>query len=111
MAGCRSRKLAWGDYYMAQYYVRNLRQGESPAPPGYSSWLDYWEKKTGKKAGICHRDRCYRAATDGAHVQIVNGGNEWYIVPLCHPCNMDRGASFWVEGPLVPVNHIYPIKW
>ena len=96
---------------MAQYYVRNLRQGESPVPPGYSSWLDYWEKRTGKKAGICHRDGCYRTATDGAHVQIVNGGNEWYIVPLCHPCNMDRGASFWVEGPLVPVNHIYPIKW
>ena len=30
---------------MAQYYVHNLRQGGSPAPAGYSSWLDYWERR------------------------------------------------------------------
>ena len=37
---------------MAQYYVRNLREGGRPAPSGYSSWLDYWEKRTGKKLRI-----------------------------------------------------------
>ena len=96
---------------MAQYYVRNLREGSRPAPTDYSSWLDYWEKKTGQKAGLCHRNGCNLKATDGAHVQLVNGGDEWYIVPLCHSCNTDCGASFYVEGPLVPVNPYYPIKW
>ena len=96
---------------MAQYYVRNLREGSRPAPAGYSSWLDYWEKKTGLQANYCHRHLCNRKATEGAHVQLVNGGDEWYIVPLCHPCNTDFGASFYVEGPVVPVNPYYPIKW
>ena len=96
---------------MSQYYVRNLQEGSRPAPAGYSSWLDYWEKKTGLKADTCHRVDCYRTATDGAHVQLVNGDNEWYIVPLCHGCNTQYGARFYVDGPLVPVNLNYPIKW
>lgn len=50
-------------------------------------------------------------ATDGAHVQLVSGGDEWYIVPLCHLCNTQFGASFWVDGPLVPENQNYPIMW
>lgn len=96
---------------MSLYYVKNLQEGSRPSPAGYSSWLDYWEKKTGLEAGTCHRGDCYRTATDGAHVQLVNGGNEWYIVPLCHGCNTQFGAGFYVEGPLVPVNPNYPIKW
>lgn len=96
---------------MSQYYVKNLREGSRPAPAGYSSWLDYWEKKVGRKAGICHRDGCYSKAMDGAHVQLVFGGDEWYIVPLCHNCNTQFGNRFYVEGPLVPVNPNYPIKW
>ena len=100
-----------GFLIMSQYYVRNLREGSRPVPAGYSSWLDYWEKKTGLKANVCLRNMCYGKATDGAHVQLVYGGDEWYIVPLCHSCNMDHGASCYVEGPLVPVNPYYPIKW
>ena len=96
---------------MANYFVHNLRAGARPAPAGYSSWLDYWEKRSGRKASFCHRNGCMSLATDGAHVQLVSGGDEWYIVPLCHPCNTQFGASFGVEGPLVPVNPNYPIKW
>ena len=81
------------------------------APSGYSSWLDYWEKKTGLKASFCRRSGCLNSATDGAHVQLVSGGNEWYIVPLCHSCNTQFGACFYVDGPLVPVNSFYSIKW
>ena len=110
LAGCRRRKQNGAIKYMA-YYVRNLRSGSRPAPAGYSSWLDYWEKKTGRKAGYCHERNCFGKATDGAHVQIVNGSDEWYIVPLCHPCNLNYGASFEVSGPLVPVDPARPIKW
>lgn len=79
-------------------------------PAGYSSWLDYWEKKAGIKASACHRIGCNQPATDGAHVQLEKGGDEWYIVPLCHECNTQFGHEFWVEGPLVPVNPVYQIK-
>ena len=30
---------------MAKYFVHNLKAGARPAPAGYSSWLDYWEKR------------------------------------------------------------------
>ena len=96
---------------MSLFYVRNLRSGSRPAPAGYSSWLDYWGRRTGKDAGMCHHSTCYRTATDGAHVQLVNGGSEWYIVPLCHSCNLKYGESLFVEGPLVPVNPYSPILW
>lgn len=93
------------------YFVKNLKEGSRPVPSGYSSWLDYWEKQTGLKASQCHKIGCLATATDGAHVKLVNGGNEWYIVPLSHNCNTQRGDSFWVTGPLVPVNPSNPIKW
>lgn len=108
--GCRSRKLNGAIIFMAQYYVRNLREGSRPAPAGYSSWLNYWEEQTRQTAGYCHKNDCLNWATDGAHVQLVDGGNEWYIVPLCHRCNTNYGASFWVDGPLAPVNPDNPIE-
>ena len=40
---------------MITFKVHNLEEGARPAPTGYSSWLDYWEKATGMKAGWCHR--------------------------------------------------------
>ncbi len=90
---------------MSQYFVRNLHEKSE------GNWIRFWEGKTGLTAGKCHRIGCNATADDGAHVQIVNGATrEWYIVPLCHQCNCQFGATFWVEGPLVPVNG-GPILW
>lgn len=88
------------------YKVHNLQEGSRPAPEGYISWLDYWEKCTSKKATFCHRIDCKNSvlalAEDGAHVQLDNpNDNHWYIVPLCHKCNCQFGDSFSVSGPLV----------
>jgi len=93
------------------YLIKNLKAGSRPAPIGYYSWIDYWERKTGKKAAKCHKTGCNEFAIDGAHVQLEDGRYEWYIVPLCHKCNMQRGLSFVVEGPLVPVNPNNSIRW
>lgn len=101
----------WGRYTMKKYYVKNLHSGARPAPSGYSSWLDYWERRSGQEAKNCHHSACYRSATDGAHVKLVNGGSEWYIVPLCHPCNLKYGEVLFVDGPLVPVDPFSPIMW
>ena len=48
--------------------VKNLNgTSDNRVPSGYSSWLEYWEKKTGKKAGEC--GHCPERAYVGAHVQ------------------------------------------
>lgn len=90
------------------YNVHNLRNGGSPVPAGYTSWLEYWEKNTGEKVLWCKRLDCLNApfayATDGAHVQLDDpNDNHWYIVPLCHMCNCQFGDHFQVYGPLVRV--------
>jgi hypothetical protein len=94
------------------YKVTNVNGSASKAalPSGYSSWIDFWEKKTGRSANTCHCTTCWLKATDGAHVNVVGYGNSWYIVPLCHAHNLS-GDSFWVEGPLVPVNPYLSILW
>ena len=62
------------------------------APAGYSSWLEYWDDKSGKTASECSAIDCDvkgRENLVGAHVKKVYGGdNHSYIVPLCRECNM-----------------------
>ena len=97
---------------MAKYTVSNINGDSKTAvlPSGYSSWIDFWEKKTGLKRGICKHETCLSAATDGAHVNVSGHGNYWYIVPLCHKHNLSSD-SFKVNGPLVPVNPDLSILW
>ena len=74
-----------------------------PAPSGYSSWLDYWEKKTGTKKSICGVSGCSKKELVGAHVQKVNSTDQkWYITPICGDCNK-RTDEFDVVWDLVPV--------
>lgn len=92
--------------------VHNINGTADNNPPaGYSSWKDFWEKKSGLSANYCHKVGC--VGTDrivGAHVQIEGYGYSWYIVPLCHGDNMS-GGSFRASGPFVPVNSWNPIIW
>ena len=86
-------------------YVKNANGTTRwPKPStGESSWLEYWENQTGKKATRCGATDCH-ATSDlvGAHVQKVYGGNELYITPLCNSCNQ-RGDYFGVDTELVRV--------
>ena len=68
-------------------------------------WLDFWERKTGKKAGECGHRGCTKKATDGAHIKKADSDDRrWYIVPLCHECNMKPSSEeFYVDETLVPV--------
>ena len=96
------------------YKVHNLSgTSDNEVPMGYRSWKDFWESKTWQKANSCHRWLC--SSSDnivGAHVQLSDGGREWYIVPLCQHCNISlKNQDFYVSGPLVPVNDNYQIKW
>lgn len=79
-------------------------------PAGYNSWLEYWEKKSGKTAWRCSAIDCHlmgRMNLVGAHVKKVYGGdNHSYIVPLCKACN-NRTDEFYVDEVLVPL----PSNW
>lgn len=92
------------------YNVYNVNGSSNRAslPAGYSSWMDFWEKKTGRKANLCKCTACMESATDGAHVNVDGYGYYWFITPLCHMHNMSNG-TLQVDGPLVPVNENLPI--
>lgn len=103
------------------YKVKNLNgTSDSKLPAGYSSCLDFWEKILSwdkpfrSSTTKCHNIRCNEKDNlNGAHVKLVEGGDEWYIVPLCTSCNTGlKNAVFSVDGPLVPVEYPnYPIKY
>lgn len=87
-------------------YVKNASGTSRWSRPstGESSWLEYWEKKTGKMATRCGATDCHSTGTlVGAHVQKVFGGNELYITPLCTRCNQRSDNYFLVDTELVRV--------
>lgn len=79
-------------------------------PKGYSSWIDYWEKKCIDSRLLlnCANIDCENPYKVGAHVikEISENDRNWYIVPLCKTCNHpDNDKYFKVnERFLVPVS-------
>jgi len=85
--------------YKLMIKVHNLRgTSSSDKPDGYDSWLDYWEKKTGRKNPQCAYHRNGESADVGAHVQKDSmSDRRWYIVPVCYWVNNQHGMSFSVD--------------
>lgn len=53
------------------FKVINARRTANMNPPFlYSSWLEYWEKKTGNHAVYCACCGCTKRAEHGAHVRF-----------------------------------------
>lgn len=85
------------------YFVHNvLGTKDELIPEGYTSFLDYWEKKSGQSAPAkClavdshnNQDGTDADMTDlvGSHVRIdgLDCPDDWaWIVPLCKHCNSD----------------------
>jgi hypothetical protein len=71
--------------------VHNLRSGDPDPPDGFHSFKSWWEYKKGREFECCSCCGCdITGVGDGSHVQKVVGGDEWYIVPLCHDCNVTQ---------------------
>jgi hypothetical protein len=88
--------------------VKNLNEtSDNPPPSGYSSWIEYWKTKTGKKLAICAHPHCNDVTGTnlvGAHVKKVGSNdNSWYIIPLCPEHNMINN-EFDIMEELVSVN-------
>lgn len=87
-------------------YVKNLHGTSDNNPPnGYTSWRDFWEKKTGRKFGICSAIDCEEDAEVGGHVKKTNS-QKWYIVPLCkeHNSSANDEEFLIMKDDLCPVN-------
>lgn len=102
-------------------FVHNvLGTKDEPIPEGYTSFLDYWEKKSGQSAPPECPVKCAHQNQDGsdadkkdivgAHVRIdeISCPDDWaWIVPLCKHCNSDDN-SYCIELPAGTV--LVPIK-
>lgn len=91
---------------MSYIDVKNKNGTADKNPPtGYSSWLDFWEKKKSKKADICEVKNCNGNPDVGGHVIKSGESGKEYILPMCYSCNnRPDGEIFqaW-EGDLVSV--------
>lgn len=87
--------------------VKNKKGTSSNTPPpGYSSWLDFWEKKKGKKATKCEAMSCSGNADVGGHVIKAGQGGKEYILPICYSHNNLSESEVYKawEDDLVPVS-------
>jgi hypothetical protein len=91
---------------MAYIDVKNKKGTSDKNPPsGYTSWLDFWEKKKGKKATKCEVMSCNGSADLGGHVIKSGEDGKEYILPMCTKCNNkpdNETFKAW-DSDLVPV--------
>ena len=67
--------------------VRNVK-GHYNVPTGYSSWLNYWERKMNDKAEQCQKKGCTeKDDLVGGHVHKVGDEDTVYLVPICQEHN------------------------
>jgi hypothetical protein len=86
--------------------VKNKKgTADNPPPAGYISWLDFWEKKKGKKATKCEVMLCGGTPDLGGHVIKSGEGGKEYILPMCTQCNNKPDNEIFKawEDDLVPV--------
>ena len=91
---------------MGYIYVKNKKGTANNTPPsGYSSWLDFWEKKKGRKAKICKARGCIGNPDVGGHVIKAGQGGKEYILPICYEHNNKSEDETYqaLESDLVPV--------
>lgn len=92
---------------MGYIAVKNKKGTSNNNPPGgYSSWLDFWEKKKGKKANTCEVKTCKGDPDVGGHVIKSGQGSKEYILPMCYTCNNKPDNEIFEawESDLVSVN-------
>ena len=91
---------------MALINVKNKKgTGGNRPPAGCTSWLDFWERKKGKKATTCEAGFCTGTAEVGGHVIKAGQGGKEYILPICkgHNNRSETEAYEAWESDLVPV--------
>lgn len=60
------------------------------------SWLAHWQRLSGRRAAICAEVNCEAAACAGALVMKDDGGDNWFVIPLCREHNALTGQELEV---------------
>lgn len=90
---------------MSWIKVKNKKgTSDKTLPSGYTSWLDFWEKKKGKEATICEAKGCSGGPDNGGHVIKSGEGSKEYILPICDSHNAKENEYEAWETDLVPVH-------
>lgn len=67
--------------------------GTFKVPDGFESWLDYWEKNTGRSAEKCLNINCENTNNlEGCHVDVDGKSGIW-LIPMCQGCNNWRNRN------------------
>ena len=73
--------------------IKNIN-GTSPNNCKCGTWISHWKRFSQQTITKCAIKGCTENATDGAHIQKANSLDmSWYIVPLCHGCNMKKNKT------------------
>lgn len=73
---------------MAFIDIKNKKGTSGNTPPaGYSSWINFWEKKKGRIATQCLANNCHGNPDNGGHVIKAGQGGKEYILPICDTHN------------------------
>ncbi|GEO81425.1 hypothetical protein ROR02_15560 [Pararhodospirillum oryzae] len=88
--------------YTRKVSVKNAN-GTSDLKCKCGSWIAHWEKYSEEEAVFCCVEGCLEEAEHGAHVVISKTGlndpeKHFYIVPMCHKHNIQRGKEFVVNA-------------
>lgn len=68
--------------------IKNAKGTADKTPPtGHKNWLDFWERKRGKKTTRCEVLLCNGSPDLGGHVIKAGAGGKEYILPMCYSCN------------------------
>eukprot|EP00557_Chaetoceros_sp_GSL56_P004020 CAMPEP_0176505466 /NCGR_PEP_ID=MMETSP0200_2-20121128/16512_1 /TAXON_ID=947934 /ORGANISM="Chaetoceros sp., Strain GSL56" /LENGTH=212 /DNA_ID=CAMNT_0017905027 /DNA_START=12 /DNA_END=648 /DNA_ORIENTATION=+ len=65
--------------------------GSSTCKILFSSWISFWESKTGTSRGICSFSSCNKTAEIGGHVWLKRKGP--HIAPICSGCNYHKNVK------------------
>lgn len=89
---------------MSTVKVRNaIGTSQHRSPDG--SWLTTHQIQSRQTIKFCSNYVCAKEVAVGGHVHYSNYPiREWYIVPLCEPCNaLDGEFEIWRSTPMVRV--------
>ncbi len=75
--------------------VKNVK-GKYKVPKSYESWLEYWERNTGKRSTGCEKDGCNKTNDIvGGHVYKQGDNENIYLVPICHVHNSNDYENYY----------------
>ena len=88
----RIRKMIANSDKTNVYHLEHSKEkyGDGSEYKGYDSWIDYWEKESGKKLGTMVKCPCCgeeMPVTDIVGSHVIDEDKKIYVTPTCDKCN------------------------